>query len=574
MDSDLLHLELFEKRIRKPVLVTVDDGDECYTTLRDQNEATFQIGNEDANYKPARASLRQFEETQNNTSFCIGITSDDLPVTETRQQQDSLKTNKKCFPQKDLRVVKRPPFSVKIDEKQTSPLPSEPLIMADQKLTLNSTKRSFPQDTTVDKPPFGIQSSFADKKEAKLEHLVMAENPQYVITTKRYFPQDTTVDKPPFGIQASFDNGNNEENEPEPLIMAENPQFVNSTKRYFPQDTTVDNPPFCVDEVSVKEPNNGEQASLKHLVSPFKLQKKSAQKICSVQRLGFTTPRSDIGITNNKEQFKERLQQIKQSLTSSSSHQLADRDLSHSPVGSNRLSARRHRTLSDPSLNQTETCEELPSRPGKKLNSKDLHRQYFYQSMMDTERSKSGREKPSGLARARFLSVDITAQSETSRPPPSPKELHKLTYESQQLEQPERKIVASPNAYKNFHHSNVAYGSESNIASLGDRARPNKRVDPVALSLGYRYCDLNSYGSVVVSETSSTTSDLDDVFDGMSLHSSAESKYQTTSQWVNGNLQKVYTGFFIISQLAELRKKQCGGVYFYVYNIIIWMLIQ
>jgi len=558
MDSELLHLELFEKRIRKPVCVITADvagGDgECCTVLRDQNEATFQIGNEDANYKPARASVRQFEVTQNNSSFCIGTTSDDLPAFKTHQ--DLSKTNKKSFSPKDLRVVKRPPpVNLHIGGKptiQTQFKRVEPLIMADQQLALDTTKRYFPKDTTVDKPPFGIQASFdeANQEENKLEPLVMVDNPQYVNTTKRHFPKDTTIDKPPFGIQASFDGSKHEGNKLEPLLMAENPQFVNTSKRYFPQDTTIDNPPFCVGEGSVKQQNDREQANSKPLFSPFKLQKKSTQKIVSVQRLGFTTPRSDIGITNNKEQFKERLHQIKQSLASSSNHQLSDIDLLHGSAGSSRLSARRHRTLSDPSLNHTETCDELPARSssrGKKLNSKDLHRQYFHQSMMEAVRSKSDKEKSSGPARTRFLSVDVTSQSETSRPPPSPKEIHKLTYESQQLEQTERKSVASPNAYKNFHHSNVIYGSENNIDSLGERTRSNKRVDPVALSLGYRYCDLDSYGSVVASENDST-SDFDDVFDGMSLHSSADSKYETTSQWVNGNVQKVrFVSFFLLS---------------------------
>lgn len=84
MDADFMHLEFLDKRIRKPLGSSANQNDGTfqignedasvglYKTNRklvisssNQNESTFQIGNEDANIGPSRTSKKVFQMTSN-----------------------------------------------------------------------------------------------------------------------------------------------------------------------------------------------------------------------------------------------------------------------------------------------------------------------------------------------------------------------------------------------------------------------------------------------------------------------------------------------------------------------------
>eukprot|EP00111_Clytia_hemisphaerica_P008823 TCONS_00025788-protein len=387
LNGDLLHLEFFNRNLKKK------------DTERDQRNATFQIGDEDANYKPSRVALKQFGKTQNNTSFHIG-------------------------------------------------------------------------DDEDNDDPFG---------EIPLK------------TSKRYYPRDSTVHDPPFGVEKTM-----------------------------------------------------EKENLKPIpTSPFKLQRTCPQKIVPAQKLGFTAPRSDYGLTQNKELFKERLQEIKKSLISNSLIQLPVTDPDQQLT---KWNFRRQRTLSDPSLNYTEQCHDdtdLPRRV-KKPNAAELHRQFYYQSVLNAEKSKQERELLDEEQRARvdFLTPNGSAIQDSVPPAPSPKELQKLTYQSEQRDKRRQKKQLKHNAYKNFYFSNLAYGSDNlpestppppapfgrSFSESGGRS--HHRSEPISLSLGYRLCDLDPGRH---DSLSSEIDSMEDVFDRMSVQSSGSDE-QKASMMVDSEI--------------------------------------
>ena len=377
LNGDLLHLEFFNRNLKKK------------HSERDQRNATFQIGNEDANFKPSRVALRQFSKTQNNTSFHIG---DD-------------EENEELFGEIPLK------------------------------------------------------------------------------TSKRYYPRDSTVHDPPFGIEKTMEKEN-----------------------FKPIPT-----------------------------SPFKLQRTCPQKIVPAQKLGFTAPRSDYGLTQNKELFKERLQEIKQSLISNSLIQLPVTDPDQQPT---KWHFRRQRTLSDPSLNYTEQCQddaELPRRV-KKPNAAELHRQFYYQSVLNAEKNKQERERLEEEQQQMRVGFH-TPDGSTLPPAPSPKELQKLTYQSEQKDKRRQKKQLKHNAYKNFYYSNLAYGSDNltentppHPAPFGrsfseSAGRSHHRSEPISLSLGYRLCDLEPGRD---DSLSSEPGSLEDVFDRMSVQSSGSEEQKVS----------------------------------------------
>ena len=329
---------------------------------------------------------------------------------------------------------------------------------------------------------------------------------------------------------------------------------LKTSKKYFPKDATISNPPFGVEK-------SDEGDTPRPLLSPFKLQKKNTHSLSSAQKLVFNTPRVNY---DNKERLKERLHEIQQSFSPPVKN---DDDPESAGVDNSfKLSMRRYRTLSDPSISAIEV-EELPRRI-KKPDTKELHKQYFYQSLAEAEKNKAAsvKEKPEtnfqspGLlsVQAPVIASPVTMEGQ-KKAPPSPRQIHKLTYESGDQPQKENVKPASKNAYKNFHHSHVAYGSDSGLAvdpharchSVGDNpsfrlSNKSKKSDPIALNLGYRYIDMEPHHnggreSSMSSDSGRRSAELevDEVFDRLSVNS--DSRFRTTTQWVNGNLpyQKV-----------------------------------
>ena len=405
MDSDFMHLEFIDKRIRRPIEV-----------VPNQNEATFHIGEEDANIGPTKTQRKLFslKSTQNDTTFQIGNDSATM---------EPGKTSKKLF-----------------------------------------------QVKTDDHPPYGVDSVKSNQPTSPLS------------------PQS------PRSPQSPIQDG-----------------------------------------------------------SLFKLEKTNAAKLSSAQKLVFTVPRRNYDFTYNRQQAKEALLEISKAISPSRTNNggtqqfTCESESYNSSINSPRSIKERQPvngpfslntglpTLS-PTLDLTEQEENQPRTPTKK-DPVEIHKQSYYQSLSEAEQRKQ--PQPASF-------YNNYEETETGRPDLliSPKQAHKLTYESQPL--PNYNRQTSKDAYKNFHesqivitqspqilnrntinnHANGAYSTsiQNDSSSRYGADAHNKYGTAVSDSMGYTYKDfLSHHGSNIgtprsdSSGLSDTMSQVEAAFDRVAL---------------------------------------------------------
>ena len=443
LDSNLLHVELYSRPFKKKAFIVGEEGQDRLPHPRHHTHNTFQIGNEDAGYRPSRTALRQFAQTQNDTSFHIGDGEDG----EDQQQ-------------------------IAIDESS-----------APSRSSCKTSKRCFPRRSTVDNPPFGIQRDNRDYKNMSQKKMdiptVIVVAAEEEVNKKSIFDDNSKA--------KIIDPGEKENRRPDKTANNNN------------HAATVDEDPSAF----LEEQKENQSSSC----SPrFKVHKTTARNIVPAEKLGFDVSSSDFcgGIPRNKVHFKERLQEIKQSLRRNSNNpenmenivQPVSADChyhSHYPYPGSPLS---------PDVQEEKERDEQ-SRIVKKPDPKELHRQVYYQSVVEAEKNMEEKriEKDQQQNFDMSTNEDSVTGIEYDVHPSPPKQVQKLTNESGARQETTGGDRTLKNAVKttarrrHFHaQSRFVYGSETVEALPSPLLSPsflNKRSEPIALSLGYKLCDMD-----------------------------------------------------------------------------------
>ena len=520
LDSNLLHVELYSRPFKKSFLnqsfgaaddnspatdAVVIDGDLDVTgeeqvggvlkekskdfcghynhnnLLHHHTRNTFQIGNEDAGYQPSRAALRQFAQTQNDTSFHIG--DDGCNGGEENHQ-------------------------IAIDETTTKTLASTKV----SNRFCKTSKRCFPSNSTVHNPPFGIQRDLLLCESSNQQSQQNMDNQR----------KETVEDDQSLEIDLQEDKGDETLNDQDSInmVLNENDGEQNIDKenqRPSPVtkcDLVTKDPKVGLEvrstfnDVNTVNPNKiGDRPSSS--CNTFKIHRASTQNIMSAQKLGFAAPSGDYsdGIIRNKVQFKERLQEIKQSLKRNGSPRCEHQETvnqSPSTIDEYPLYPTQYPCPGPPLTHSDLDDDDAKNKIiTKKPDPKELHRQVYYQSVVNAEKSMQEKLLQNDHINERGITI-----LDSSVSPLPPKQLHKLTYESadrqQHQQQQQQRVVAEQWASvrnlaesrarrKHFHtQSRLVYGSESMEAyppkqQLSSSPRfVIKRSEPIALSLGYR----------------------------------------------------------------------------------------
>lgn len=554
LDSNLLHVELYSRPFKKSFLNESVDGVQntdggvlkergkgfTHQQHHHHTQNTFQIGNEDAGYQPSRAALRQFAQTQNDTSFHIGDEGcgDDhevaineskatsttaktiVPNAQSNRKTESpirRKTSKRCFPRKS--TVHNPPFGIQQDllcESSNSQANQQNMDLNQSRETVAG--RDAHVEVDVDSLEcYNKTDSISDDQNNF--HMIL-NNREILIDKENQRPEETD------SITVCQELGTKD---PKAHLEDQQPTFVgdnavnpteNLKSHLEEQRTVVDINAVKPTTMKIGEDGNKVESTSITCNNPsFRVHKTSARNIVSAQKLGFAAPSGDYneGIIRNKVQFKERLQEIKQSLKRSN-HQDHHDHQSPSTIDEYPLHPTQYPCPGLPLTNNDfiDGVARINEDDGpaiiKKPDPKELHRQVYYQSVLDAEKSmqeKLQNDRQNAIERGGLTILDSSVVS-----PLPPKQLHKLTYESADRQQQQRqqqraaaeqwatvqKMAESRARRKHFHtQSRLVYGSDSIGActtppTLPPPSSPQfviKRSEPVALSLGYRLCGID-----------------------------------------------------------------------------------